>query len=323
MLEFDGLTASFRTPAGRVNAVNEVTFTVPRGRVVGLVGESGCGKSASIRAALGILPPNGEVRSGQVRFLGRDLLRLPARELRDVRGAQIGFIAQNPFGAINPVLRIATQFHRIIRAHEPSRRAGSRQRAREALASVGLPDPDRILDGYAGELSGGMAQRVVIAMALILGPSLVIADEPTTALDVTVQRQILDLINERIRAEQRSMLLVTHDLGVVAQYCDEVVVMYAGKVVESGPVGTVFTTPAHPYTASLLRAVPRRDRPLVSLGGRVPDLVAYPTGCPFADRCELAGEDCNEPPRLQPLAEGLQQASCHRRPEEVLRLVSA
>lgn len=320
VLEVEGLTTRFFTRRGAVQAVNDVSFSVPRRGITGIVGESGCGKSATIRSILGLVPSPGKVVAGQARLEGRDLLAMSPRELRDVRGSSIGFVAQNPFGALNPILRIRKQFHKVISSHRDVSQDESLEIAREQLRHVGIPGVDRVLDGYAHELSGGMAQRVVIGMALSLDPRLVIADEPTTALDVTIQRQILDLIRELVLSEDRSMLLVTHDLGVVAQYCDAVVVMYAGKVVETGPVRDVFAAPAHPYTLALLESVPRRGELLRALTGRVPDLINYPTGCPYRFRCSLADARCEvEAPVPEPLPLAPHRlASCLRDHEGVM-----
>lgn len=327
MLEVRDLRTHFLTRAGAVKAVNGVSFDVPDGRIVGLVGESGCGKTATVRSILGLVPRPGRVVGGSAVLDGVDLVGQRARDLRRIRGNTIGFIAQNPFGALNPILRIHKQFHNVVRAHRPKvSRQQSRTMAAAMLEAVGIADPDRVLDGHAHELSGGMAQRVIIAMSLVLDPHLVIADEPTTALDVTIQRQILELIRSLLADGERSMLLVTHDLGVVAQYCDDVVVMYAGKVVETGPVVEVFDRPAHPYTLALLEAIPRRGQRLVSLKGRVPDLIDYPTGCPYAPRCRFRFDRCDEEapeltaarPNGSDDGGGVRLASCHLRAEEVV-----
>jgi oligopeptide/dipeptide ABC transporter ATP-binding protein len=312
LLEVTHLRTEFATPNGTAKVVNNVSFQVPRGEIVGVVGETGCGKSVTIRSILGLVRPPGQVVGGHARLAGTDLIGMRPKELRAVRGKRIGFVAQNPFSALNPVMRIERQFANIIAAHEgrASARRTTRERALQALTAVGIAGPERVLRGYAHQLSGGMAQRVVIAMAMILDPELVIADEPTTGLDLTVQRQILDLIKSLVEDGHRSMLLVTHDLGVVAQYCSQVVVMYAGQVVESGPVTTVLRTPEHPYTAALLAAIPRRGRELVHLKGRLPDLVDYPRGCPFADRCPKATDLCRtEAPQEQVV--GSHTYRCH------------
>lgn len=295
LLEVNAVTTHFDTRGGTVKAVNEVSFRADRREMVGIVGESGCGKSATVRTVLGLIRTPGQVVGGEVLLDGDDLLRMSKRQLRSIRGDKIGFVAQNPFASLNPILKIERQFHNVITAHSGrTSRSTTREMARDMLTAVGIPGPDRILDGYAHELSGGMAQRVVIALALILDPELIVADEPTTALDVTIQRQILDLLQRKSVDEGRSLVLVTHDLGVVAQYCDRVVVMYAGKVVETGPVKEVFGRPAHPYTLALLRSVPRRGAKVQALRGRVPSLIDYPAGCAFADRCPFVIERCRE-----------------------------
>lgn len=326
MLEVRDLSTHYETRRGVVHAVNGVSFDVPDGEIVGIVGESGCGKTATIRSVLGLLRPPGRVIEGSAKLDGLDLVRINRRDLRSIRGSRIGFIAQNPFGALNPILSIQQQFQNVIAAHRRVGRQASRQMAYDMLCAVGIPGPDRVLAGHAHELSGGMAQRVVIAMAMILDPRLVIADEPTTALDVTIQRQILELMRHLVKDGGRSMLLVTHDLGVVAQYCERVVVMYAGKVVESGPVRDVFVRPGHPYTRALLESTPRLGQPLASMPGRVPDLVDYPTGCPYETRCRFVMDRCgHEAPGLAPpgilsppgIAVSDRLVSCHRPFEEV------
>lgn len=315
LLEVSGLTTRFDTADGPVHAVNGVDFHVDRAEIVGVVGESGCGKSVTIRSILGLVRPPGRVVAGTAHFDGVDLLGLRGAELRRLRGKEIGFIAQNPFSALNPVMRIQRQFGAIMAAHGARSRGDVRDRARAALTDVGIAGPDRVLDGYAHQLSGGMAQRVVIAMAMLLNPAFVIADEPTTGLDLTVQRQILDLIRGLVREHGRSMLLVTHDLGVVAQYCDRVVVMYAGKVIEHGTVRQVLNTPRHPYSQALIRAVPRPGQPLAHLTGRLPDLIDYPAGCPFRARCPHAFAPCGHTvPDAVTVASG-QTYWCHL-PEE-------
>ena len=316
VLVVDGLTAQYDTRRGAVRAVNDVSFEVQAGEVVGVVGESGCGKSATIRALLGLLPHPGRVVGGSATFAGTDLLRASQKQLRSLRGNDIGFVAQNPFGALNPVLSIRDQFHNVIRAHRGRvPRSEMDELAKSALVGVGISGPQRVLAGHAHELSGGMAQRVVIALALLLDPPLVIGDEPTTALDVTLQRQILDMVRARVLEAGRSMLLVTHDIGVVAQYCDRVVVMYAGRVIEKGTVAEVLGAPAHPYTRALLASVPRRGQRLATLPGRVPDLVDYPAGCPFSARCPDVHDRCwTENPAAVSLTAGddrPRSVSCH------------
>ena len=312
MLEVRDLRVRFRTRHGVIHAGNGVSFDVAANRRVGIVGESGSGKSVMLGAVLGLLSGPGIEVSGQARLDGEDLVSLPRRQLRRIRGARIGYVAQNPFGALNPILSIRSQFRNLVRAHQSLSTAEIDLRAVSMLERVGIRDPERVLRGHAHELSGGMAQRVVIAMALILGPRLMVADEPTTALDLTIQKQILDLIDTLVGGEEdRSLLIVTHDLGVVAQYCDEVVVMYCGEVVEQGPVAQVFATPKHPYTRALLAAIPRSGHALRALAGRLPDLRDLPQGCLFRDRCEAAVARCaTERPQLRPLGPD-RQAACH------------
>ena len=311
LLVVDDLRTEFFTSRGVVKAVNGVSLSVAEGELVGIVGETGCGKSATIRSIIGLVRPPGKVVGGSARFEGTELIRMPPRKLRAVRGSRIGFVPQNPFGALNPILSIERQFRNIIRAHESATRPEVQARALQMLDDVGIPDPERVLRGHAHELSGGMAQRTVIALSMILGPKLVIADEPTTGLDVTVQRQILDLIRDLLEREHSAMLLVTHDLGVVAQYCHRVTVMYAGKVVETGPVQKVFKTPAHSYTKALLGAIPRPGKDLVTISGTVPDPINYPAGCPFYARCPNRGDPrCEtESPPLTEVSEGHWAAS--------------
>lgn len=254
-LQVRDLVTEFHSREGVTRALHGISFDVGANEIVGVVGESGSGKSTVVRSVVKLLMPPGRVMEGTAEFQGQDLIRLPERQIRPIRGKEIGFVAQNPFSALNPVVRIEKQFSNIARAHGLKADAEARGRALDLLASSGVNDPERVMRGYAHELSGGMAQRVVIAMALYLNPSLVIADEPTTALDLTVQRQVLDTLARLTRGSGRSMLIVTHDLGVVANYCDRVLVMYRGRIVEQGPVAGVFVRPQDPYTVSLLNSV--------------------------------------------------------------------
>jgi peptide/nickel transport system ATP-binding protein len=307
LLKVSSLRTQFHTHRGIVHAVNGVSFSVEEGELVGLVGETGCGKSVTARSIIGLIRPPGQIVDGEIQFDGVDLRSVGKRGMRRLRGTDISFVPQNPWGALNPILSIERQFRNMIKAHRKATNHECMNLAEEILTKVGIGDRDRVLAGYAHQLSGGMAQRVVIALALVLNPRLVIADEPTTGLDVTVQRQILDLIMEVLERDQRAMLLVTHDLGIVAQYCHKVIVMYAGKIVESGPVREVFKQPAHPYTKALLAAIPRVGQKLVHLGGTVPSLIDYPRGCPFHDRCVYVTDRCfAEEPVLRPLT-----ATCH------------
>lgn len=257
-LEVTGLVTDFVSRHQSIRALHGVSFEVGESEVVGIVGESGSGKSTVVRSIIKLLMAPGRVTEGRVDFYGQPLLDLRERELRKIRGKDIGFVAQNPFSALNPVLRIEKQFENIAKAHDFPR-SELRRQALDLLEATGVKDAERVLDGYAHELSGGMAQRVVIAMALFLNPRLVIADEPTTALDLTVQRQVLDTLTRLTVGSGRSMLIVTHDLGVVAKYCDRVLVMYQGRLVEQGPVSRVFVAPEHEYTASLLDSVVRPE----------------------------------------------------------------
>ncbi|MBO9521378.1 MAG: ABC transporter ATP-binding protein [Nocardioidaceae bacterium] len=317
ILQVEALRVAFETRQGTVHAVNGVDFDVRPGDVLGIVGESGCGKSATLRAIAGLTQPPGEVTGGSVRFADRELVGLSRRSLRQVLGKDIGFISQSPFGALNPILSIEAQFRNVIRAHRRATKRECREIALRALTDVGIAGPDRVLGGYAHQLSGGMAQRVVIAMAMVHDPRLLLADEPTTALDVTVQRQILDLVTGLIAEAGRSMVLVTHDLSVVAQYCTRVLVMYAGRPVEEGTVRQVFKSPRHPYTQALLAAVPRVGEEIRGLSGGLPDLIDYPVGCPYAERCPRATALCaEEMPAMASCVPG-RAAACHHPLEEV------
>ncbi len=258
LLDVTNLRAQFETRTETTEAVRGVGFKVAAGQSVGIVGETGSGKSVTLRSILGLLRPPGRVTGGSAVFNGTDLIGLSPKKLRAIRGKEIGFIPQNPFGSLNPILPIRAQFSNVLKAHGQHVSAGdTRERALAMLESVGIKGPERVLDGHAHQLSGGMAQRVAIALAFILEPQLIVADEPTTALDVTVQKQILDLLDGLIAGGHRSLLIVTHDLGVVANYCEHVVVMYRGEVVEQGPVDAVFNAPAQEYTRTLLASVPK------------------------------------------------------------------
>jgi len=308
LLEVRNLGVVFDTDDGVLTAVDDVSFSINPGEVVGLVGESGCGKSVTAMTALRLIPrPPGRVVSGEVWFAGRDLLALPPANLRAVRGAGIGLIFQEPTQALSPLHRVGAQLVEAIRLHRDIPDADARRYATEWLRKVGIPDPEERMHAYPFSLSGGMLQRVMIAMALMLGPSLVIADEPTTALDVTIQAQILDLLRE-LRTPETALLLITHDLGIVWEMCDRVIVMYASRIVEQGPREAVFRNPTHPYTRALLNSVVSLtggDRKLVAIEGQVPSPLAYPRGCRFAPRCPHAFDRCRrEQPALFRIAEG-------------------
>jgi oligopeptide/dipeptide ABC transporter ATP-binding protein len=296
VLQIEGLSIDFRTDRGEVTVVSGVDLTVGAHEAVGLVGESGSGKTVTCLSVLGLIPqPPGRISGGRILLEGTDLLQVPTRELEDVRGSRAAMIFQEPMAALNPVLTIGDQIAESVRRHQGVRRRAARNRAVDVLGMVGIPDPRGRLDSYPHEMSGGMCQRVMIAMALANEPKLLIADEPTTALDVTIQAQVLDLLRELIREMDMSVLFVTHDLGVVADLCDRVVVMYAGQVVESGDAGDVFRRPTHPYTEGLLASVPsarvRRER-LATVPGIPPAPWAFPAGCRFHDRCPYADARC-------------------------------
>jgi oligopeptide/dipeptide ABC transporter ATP-binding protein len=303
LLDVGNLVTVFRTDAGVASAVDGVSFAIGEGATLGLVGESGCGKSVTSLSILRLLPqPPGEIVSGSsVRFRDRELLSLPEREMRKVRGNDIAMIFQEPMTSLNPVYTVGSQIAEAVRLH---RRVGRREamvRAVEMLRLVGIPAPDRRASDYPHQLSGGQRQRVMIAMALCCDPELLIADEPTTALDVTIQAQILDLLAELRERLGMALLLITHDLGVVAQVCDRVAVMYAGRIVEEGPVQRIFEDPRHPYTQGLLRAIPQLGRNadrLETIPGQVPSALAWPSGCRFRARCPFAWERCTEEPPL-------------------------
>jgi oligopeptide/dipeptide ABC transporter ATP-binding protein len=301
LLEVQDLSLSYRTARGRVHALRSVDLAVEPGEVVGIVGESGSGKSTLVAAVIGLLSGNAQVDAGAIRFEDRDLLRLSPGELQALRGQRLTMVFQDPMGALNPVLTVGQQLTDIqYRAGLPRRE--KRARAVDMLRRVGIPDPERRLRSYPHELSGGMRQRVCIAMALIASPALLIADEPTTALDVTTEAQIIELLREVRGLVDGSILFISHHLGLVAELCDRVVVMYAGEVVESGPVREVFHNPGHPYTRALLACDPARietaTRELPTIPGDVPNLVDPPRGCPFRPRCPHRFERCVEHPPM-------------------------
>ncbi|MFA4135036.1 MULTISPECIES: ABC transporter ATP-binding protein [unclassified Brevibacillus] len=299
LLTIDDLRVNFKTYGGEVQAVRGVSFYVDKGETVAIVGESGCGKSVTAQAIMGLIPhPPGKIVGGRVVFEGAEISHLPKKELLGIRGTQIGMVFQDPMTALNPTMKVGTQIvEGFVRSHQVSREE-ARKRAIEMLSLVGIPDPEKRIDQYPHQFSGGMRQRVVIAIALACQPKLVIADEPTTALDVTIQAQILDLL-KRLQEEQAlSVVIITHDLGVVAEIAHRMVVMYAGMVVETGTVEDVFANPRHPYTWGLMRSLPRLDegekQRLIPIEGSPPDLFNPPVGCPFAARCDFAMEICEQ-----------------------------
>lgn len=316
LLEVRDLAVAFDTDAGLLRAVDGISFSIPRGRTLGLVGESGCGKSVTALSILRLLPqPSGRIVGGEIRFEGADLAAATPADLLRIRGGRIGMVFQEPMTALNPVHRIGRQLSEVFLLHRTRDKAEAARLAVEMLAKVGIPSPEIRAQEYPHQLSGGMRQRVVIAMALACNPALLIADEPTTALDVTIQAQILDLLRSLQRELGMAILLITHDLGVVAEMCDEVVVMYAGRIAEQGPVEAIFARPAHPYTRGLLSAIPRleaeRKSRLATIPGLVPTLAEMPAGCRFTNRCPLAAPVCATQPPLETIAEA-HTAACHR-----------
>ncbi len=307
LLSIDGLTTHFRTERGVVRAVDGVSFDVRSGETVAVVGESGSGKSVTALSVLRLIAdPPGRIVSGEVRFDGVDLVTLSDPEMRAVRGNRIAMIFQEPMSSLNPALTIGMQVAEPLNRHRGMGWPEARRHAVELLRKVQIPDPEKRLDSYPHQFSGGMRQRVMIAMALACGPRLLIADEPTTALDVTVQSQILSLLKALTRETGAALILITHDLGVVARYADRVNVMYAGRIVESGPAGAIYARPRHPYTRGLMASIPRLDgdvgRRLVPIPGQPPDLAALPAGCPFAPRCVNVMDRCRvERPPLAPV----------------------
>lgn len=290
ILEVRDLVAAFDTEAGQLTAVDGISFALEEGKTLGIVGESGCGKSVTGFSILQLLPrPMGKILRGEVLYRGKNLLTATEQEMHKIRGAEISMIFQEPMTALNPVQKVGRQLLEIYELHENISSSEARRRAIEILDKVGIPSPEIRIDEYPHQLSGGMRQRVLIAMALALKPSVLIADEPTTALDVTVQSQILDLINDLQKEMGMAVILITHDLGVIAETCDDVVVMYAGRIAERAPVGELFATPRHPYTRGLLNSIPRLDNPrksrLKTIEGNVPSLAKMPEGCRFASRC--------------------------------------
>jgi oligopeptide/dipeptide ABC transporter ATP-binding protein len=304
VLHVERLTTIFELPGGPAPAVNDVSFTIAPGETLGLVGESGSGKSVTALSILRLVQPPGRIAGGTVRFRGRNLLDLPEREMQRVRGADISLIFQEPMTALNPVFTIGSQIEETLIVHGRAGRRAARDRAAALLEAVRIPDPLRRLRDYPHQLSGGLRQRALIAIALACEPALVIADEPTTALDATIQAQILDLLRELKARLNLSLLLITHDLGVVAETADRVAVMYAGRIVEEGPVRQIFRDPRHPYTRGLLASIPGGDpgSRLRAIDGAAPPIGAVPPGCPFAPRCPDRFEPCaGSPPASTPV----------------------
>jgi oligopeptide/dipeptide ABC transporter ATP-binding protein len=302
ILEVKNLETSFRVEDGVVKAVDGVSFDVYKGKTLGIVGESGCGKSVTSLSIMRLIPsPPGKITGGEILYKGKSLLSLEADEMRKIRGNEISMIFQEPMTSLNPVFTIGNQIMEAISLHQNLSKADTRAKAIEMLKLVGIPSPEKRVDDYPHQLSGGMRQRVMIAMALSCNPQVLIADEPTTALDVTIQAQILDLLRELQERVGMAIILITHDLGVVAEVCDEVLVMYAGKVAEQGTVHEIFKNPKHPYTKGLLNSIPTlsqdptgkiKKHRLETIPGIVPSLLDLPKGCRFQDRCQYVIDDC-------------------------------
>ncbi len=302
MLAVRDLRVSFHTEQGLMRAIDGVSFDVAEGEILGVVGESGSGKTVSLLAVMGLINDPNAVIEGSITYRGRELLGLPSREMRKLRGREIAMIFQDPMTALTPVYTIGWQIAEQIMAHEKIGKAAARARAIDLLAEVNIPNPPEAVDRYPHQLSGGMRQRAVIAMALSCNPALLVADEPTTALDVTVQAQILDLVRKLQRNHQSAVVFITHDMGVIAEIADRVMVMYAGRVVESGMKRDLFIDPRHPYTRALLNSIPplegERPRRLKSISGSPPSLLDRPQGCPFAPRCPEVFDACAAAPPL-------------------------
>ena len=302
LLEIRDLDVGFDTPEGEVHAVNRLNFSIEAGVILGLVGESGSGKTQSVMGILGLLAENGHV-SGQALFKGEDLLQMNASELNQHRGTEIAMIFQDPMTSLNPYLRLDRQMIEVVMHHRGLKKAGAMAKAVAMLRAVHIPDPERIIRQYPHELSGGMRQKVMVAMGLLSEPELLIADEPTAALDVTVKVQITHLMSTLREKTNAAIILISHDLGMVAGICDRMLVMYAGEAVECGSVEQIYYDPKHPYTQGLLNSVPRLDRPddsgLEAIPGNPPNLLSLPVGCKFRDRCPKAFDACSEKPPMQ------------------------
>lgn len=302
LLSVNKLKTHFSTPEGVIRAVDDVSFEIDRGRVLGLVGESGCGKSVTALSLMRLIPPSGRIISGEIFFDGHDLLKLGKEEIRKLRGNQMAMVFQDPMTSLNPVFTIGNQISEILRVHKGLKRSEAMNTAQFLLQRVGIPDPSRRVREYPHQLSGGMKQRVMIAMAISCEPSLIIADEPTTALDVTIQAQILRLLRELIETSNTALILISHDLGVIAEMADEVAIMYAGKIVEHADTAELFASPLHPYTIGLLQSIPRgeeKKKRLQTIEGSVPRLSDLPGGCMFNPRCKYVVERCrSEEPEL-------------------------
>lgn len=318
LLSIRNLSVQFFTYQGVVRALEDVDLTIQQGEVLGLVGETGCGKSVMARSVLRLIPnPPGKITQGEILFKGEDILKVNRKRLREIRGNEISMIFQEPMSSLNPVFTVGNQMEEVIILHQQVDRARAKEICIEMLQQVKMPDPERVLSKYPHELSGGMRQRVMIAMELSCRPDLLIADEPTTALDVTVQGQVLTILDDLVRRIGVSVLFISHDLGVIAQLCDRVSVMYAGQMVETAPVGKLFADTRHPYTYGLLQAIPSIDEerdPLMVIPGVVPRLIQPPEGCRFHPRCTERFGRCNkEVPKLMEVDSG-HHVACHLYP---------
>ena len=310
LLEVKNLRTHFYTFEGVVKAVDGVSYDLEEGETLGLVGESGCGKSVSAMSLMRLIPdPPGKIVDGEILFEGQDVLQLSMDEMRHIRGAKMSMVFQEPMTSLNPVLNLEKQLGETLQLHKGMTKQEARQESVELLARVGIPDPERRVRQYPHQFSGGMRQRVMIAMALSCNPRVIIADEPTTALDVTIQAQILELMKGLTQEFGVAMIVITHNLGVVARYADRMNIMYAGKIIERGESAEIYSNPRHPYTVGLLKSVPRLDLPrrtrLDPIEGQPPDLIAVPKGCAFRERCKWAVDKCaTEEPGLESVAEG-------------------
>ncbi|UVI29990.1 ABC transporter ATP-binding protein [Paenibacillus spongiae] len=299
VLSVEGLQVAFRTRSGEVQGVRSVTFDLKKGEALAIVGESGSGKSVTAQSIMRLVPsPPGMVKGGQILFNGEDILKKSEKEMEAIRGKEMGMIFQDPMTSLNPTMTIGRQITEVLMKHQNMDKKQARERAIEMLRLVGLPSPEQRFSQYPHEFSGGMRQRAMIAIALSCDPALLIADEPTTALDVTIQAQILELMKDLQERLGTSIILITHDLGIVADMCDRVIVMYAGKVVEEGTKEEIFKNPKHPYTRGLLRSLPRldqpKDEPLIPIDGTPPNMANPPQGCAFCDRCDYAMKICTQ-----------------------------
>lgn len=320
LVELRNLRTHFFTDMGVARSVDGVSYNVRRGKTLGVVGESGCGKSVTALSIMGLIPqPPGKIVDGQILFKGRDLTKIDKEELRLLRGNDIAMIFQEPMTSLNPVYTVGDQITEVILNHESVTPEDARERAIKLLEEVGIPSPEKRVDEYPHQMSGGMRQRVMIAMSLACSPELLIADEPTTALDVTIQAQILELLNKLQEERGTAIIMITHDLGVVAETCDDVVVMYAGKVAEKADVFELFENPVHPYTIALFKSLPdlaADGEALYTIPGMVPSAYEFPEGCRFRDRCGFVTEACLQEPEIEDVAPG-HQVACHHWREAV------